>query len=199
LKSIIADRARCAHRFFDIAGFNNVLDPVSITRPNACQKICLELEPDRKLIVFRLTHSTARRLHTIANAEQVLHVMSNFVGDDVGLCEIPSRAETILELTKKTEIDVNASILRTIERTGGATGEPAAGLNQVREKHEPRFLVLPAHLAEDLVPGVFGIGENDGDEFRRLIAWRLIVELADCGNCACCELNSACGSPPRSR
>jgi hypothetical protein len=51
LKSIIANRARRAHRFFDIAGFYNVLDPVGITRPNACQKISLQFEPDRELIV----------------------------------------------------------------------------------------------------------------------------------------------------
>src|SRR6185312_8171178 len=124
------------HRFFDIAGFYNVLDPVGITGPNACQKICLQLEPDRELIVFRLTHSTARRLYTIANTEQILHVMSNFVGDDVGLCEIASCTQAFLELTEKTEVDVNASILRTIKRTSGAAGEPATGLNQVREEHE---------------------------------------------------------------
>ena len=37
--------------------------------------------------------------------------------------------------------------------------------------------VLAAHLPEDLIPRVFGIGENDGDEFRCLIARRLIVDL----------------------
>jgi hypothetical protein len=31
---------------------------------------------------------SARGLHTIGNAEQTLHVMSNLVGYDVGLCEI---------------------------------------------------------------------------------------------------------------
>ena len=164
MKSVIANRARRAHRFFDIAGFDNVLDPVGITRPNACQKIGLQLEPDRELIVFRLTHSTARRLHTIGYAEQILHVMSNFVGDDIGLCEIASCAQAFLELTEKTEVDVNASILRTLERTGGATGEPAAGLNQVREEHEAGLLVLSAHLPKDFVPGVFGVGENNSDE-----------------------------------
>ena len=103
--------------------------------------------------------------------------MSNFVGDDVGLCEIASGTQAFLELTEKTEVDVNASILRTIERTGRATGEAAAGLNQVGEEHEPRLLVIAAHLSKDFIPRVFGIGENDADEFRCLIARRLIVEL----------------------
>jgi hypothetical protein len=80
-------------------------------------------------------------------------------------------------LTKKTEVDVNPSILRTIERTGCATGETAAGLNHVREEHEPRLLVLAAHLPKDFLPGVFGIGENYRDEFRCLITGCLIVDL----------------------
>src|SRR6478752_767294 len=103
--------------------------------------------------------------------------MPNFMGDHVGFCEIASCTQAFLELTKKTEVDVNLSILRTIERTGCATGETAAGLNHVREEHQPRLLLLAAHLPEDVLPGVFGIGENYRDEFRCLIAWRLIVDL----------------------
>src|SRR5512132_2129721 len=112
-----------------------MLNPVGITGPNAGEKIRLQLEPDREPVVFRFADPTARRLHTIGNAEQVLHVMSNFVCDDVGLCKIASCPQAFLELTEKTEVDVNAPILRTIERTGSATSEPAAGLNQVREEH----------------------------------------------------------------
>jgi len=41
LKSVIANRARRAQGFFDIAGFDNMLDPVGITGPNASQKIRL--------------------------------------------------------------------------------------------------------------------------------------------------------------
>src|SRR4029450_1048637 len=58
-----------------------------------------------------------------------------------------------------------------------ATGEPAAGLSLVSEEHELRLLVLSAYLPEDLMPGIFGIGENDSDELRCLIARRLIVDL----------------------
>ena len=164
MKSVIANCAGCPHSFFNIAGFDNVLNPVGIPSPNAGQKICLQLEPDRELIVFRLTHSTARRLHAIGDTEQILNVMSNFVGYDVGLCEVASRTQAFLELTEKTEVDINASIFRTIERTARTTGEPAAGLSQVGEEHEPRLLVLSAHLPEELMPRVFGVGENDGDE-----------------------------------
>ena len=97
MESVIANRGGRAHRFFDIAGFDNALGPVGITGPNAGQKICLQLEPDRELIVFRFTDPTARRLHTIGNTEQILNVMSNFVRYDVGLREIASCTQAFLE------------------------------------------------------------------------------------------------------
>src|SRR6188472_2287171 len=103
--------------------------------------------------------------------------MSNFVGYHIGLCEIASCTQAFPEQTVKTEVDVNASIVRTIERTARATGEPAAGPSLVREEHQLRLLVLSAHLPEDLVPGVFGIGENDSDELRCLVVRPLAVDL----------------------
>src|SRR5262249_44817755 len=135
------------------------------------------LEPNRELIVFRFADPTACRLYAIGNTEQILHVMPNFVRYNVGLCEIASCTQAFLELTEKAEVDVNTSILRTIERTGGAAGEAAAGLNHVREEHKLRLFVLTAHLPKNRMPRVFRIGENDSDEFRCLIARRLTVVL----------------------
>src|SRR5215475_4805647 len=132
-----------------------MLDPVGITSPNAGEKICLQLEADRQPIVFSFADPTTRRLHTIGNAEQILHVMSNFVRYDVRLREIASCTQAVLEFTKKSQVDVNASIFWTIERTGRAAGEPAAGPSLVREEHQLRLLVLCAHLLEDRIPGVF--------------------------------------------
>src|SRR5262245_37369559 len=98
--------------------------------------------------------------------------MSHFMCYDIRLREIASGTEASLKFTKKTEVDVNALILRAIERTGRATGEPASGLNHIREEYQLRLLVFAAHLLKDCVPRVFGIGENDPDEFRCLIARR---------------------------
>jgi len=148
LESVIANRAGRAHRFFDIAGFHNVLDPVGVTSPNAGQEIRLQLKPDREPIVFRLTHPTARRLQAIGDAEQILHMMPNFVRNDVGLCEIPSCTQALLQYTVKTKVDINASIFRAIKRTGRATGESAAGPSLVRKQDKFRLLILFAHLPE---------------------------------------------------
>lgn len=102
LKSVIAYRAGGADRFFDVPGFDNMLDPVGVTRPNTGQKICLQFEPDRELIVFSFANPTARRLYAIGYAQQILHVMSHFVRDDVRFSEIASGAEPVFELMEKT-------------------------------------------------------------------------------------------------
>ena len=88
LEIIVAHHTGRAHRFVDIAGFDDVLDAIGMTRPDAGEEIRLKLEPDGELVVFRLTDAPARRLHAITDAEQILHMMSNFVRDDVGLREI---------------------------------------------------------------------------------------------------------------
>src|SRR5262249_52154147 len=140
-------------------------------------KICLQLEPDRKLVVIRFAEPTTRRLHTITDAEQILHVMSNFMCNNVCLREIATGTQPLLEFVKKSEVDVNTSIFWTIKRTGGTTGKPAAGPSLVCEEYELRLFVFASHLLEDRMPCVFGIGENDSDELRCLIARCLAVDL----------------------
>jgi hypothetical protein len=65
--------------------------------------------------------------------------MSNFVRYDVGLREIASCTQAVLEFVEKSQVDVNASIFWTIERTSGPAREPAAGPNLVREEHQLRL------------------------------------------------------------
>ena len=76
-----------------------MFDPIGVARPNAGEKICLQLKPNRQPIGFRFTAPTARCIHAIGNAKQFLHVMSNFVRNNVGLCKIASCTQAFLKLT----------------------------------------------------------------------------------------------------
>ena len=53
--------------------------------PDAREEIGLELEPDRKPVVFRFTDAAALSLPQVTDPEQVLDMMADLVGDDVGL------------------------------------------------------------------------------------------------------------------
>jgi hypothetical protein len=177
LEIIVADHTRRTHCFFDVAGFDDVLDAISVTRPDTGEEIRLELEPDGELIVFSFTDTSARALHTISNAEQVLHMMPDFVRDDIGLREITWRPEPITQLPVEAQVDVNAPILRAIKRTAGSAGESAAGSDLVREEDQLRLLVLAARGSEQLIPRVFGIGQDNGHELRCFIARRVALDL----------------------
>ena len=177
LEIIVADHTRCAHCFFDVPNFHDVLDAISVTRPDTGEEIRLELEPDGELIVFCLADAAACAVQAIGDAEQLLHMMPDFVGDDVSLREIARRPEAITQLPVKAQVDVNTPILRAIERTAGPAGETATGSDLVREENQLRLLVLAAHGPEQLMPRILGIGQDNGDELRCFIAGRVALDL----------------------
>lgn len=104
--------------------------------------------------------------------------MSDLMRDDVSLREIAGSTEPVAQHFVKAEIDVNAPILRAIKRSACTAGKSAAGAGLIGEENELRFLILAAHLAEDIAPCVFGIGQDDGDEFRCFIARRGGIDLS---------------------
>src|SRR5437773_8223784 len=95
--------------------------------------------------------------------------MADLVRDHVSLREFARRAESFLQHSIKTKIDINAPIFWTIEGAAGSAGEPAAGSSMARKKDKLRFLVLATHLLKNRVPRVLGIGENDGNKTAKLI------------------------------
>ena len=145
--------------------------------PDAGKEIGLELEPHREAVVFRFTDAATLRLHLVADTEEILHVMSDFVRDNVSLREVSGRAEAFVERSIESKVDVNAPILRAVERSTGAAGESASGPGLVREEHELRLFILAAHLPEELMPGVLGVGEDNANKLRRFVARRIALDL----------------------
>ena len=63
-----------------------------------------------------LAHALARRLDLIGDAEQLLHVMADLMGDDIGLGEVAGRAEAVLQLLVEVEVDIDLLVVRAVER-----------------------------------------------------------------------------------
>ena len=93
-------------------------------------------------------------------AEQVLDVMSHFVGDDVGISEVTVGADLLLHRREEREVKIDALVGAAVERAGLGSGAAATGLHRTGEEHEFRRFVGQAVLAEDLGPDVFRTGEN---------------------------------------
>ena len=65
-----------------------------------------------------------------AVTEQVLHVMADFVGDDVGLRELGlGAAQLLFEFVEKSGIEIDRLVGGAVERADGAWRGAARGVN----------------------------------------------------------------------
>ena len=91
-------------------------------RPDAGEAVGLQLDPNLELIGLGLIHAALHFLYLRQNAEQVLHVMADLVGDHIGLRELAvpaagiAAAESPLEVLEERGVEINLLIVRTVER-----------------------------------------------------------------------------------
>src|SRR5262245_3422776 len=164
LQAVVADCRGSVQTLLDIALLQDLLRGIRFLRPDAGEAVGLKLHADRQLVGlgFGRTHSRLRYL--LGDAEQVLNMMANLVGDDIGLGKIAGRAEARFHVLIKTQIDIDLLIERTIEGAHGRLRHAAGRLNIAREQNQIRLLVLPTHLPEDLVPDPLSRAEHPCNE-----------------------------------
>ena len=107
--------------------------------PRGCLRCCVEcaqtpgeavglqLEPHRELRWPDPGPACCSLLDLAADAEQVLHVVADLVGDHVGLGEVAGRAEAVAQLLVEAEVDVDLLVGRAVER-------PHRGLRRSRSR-----------------------------------------------------------------
>src|SRR4051812_25185567 len=94
LQRVVAYGRSRANGFFYIAGFEEMLRSIRPVRPHTSETIRLQFHTNGKRVVGALGHATAPLLHLRCNAEQILHVMTDFVRDDVSLREVAAGVKT---------------------------------------------------------------------------------------------------------
>ena len=127
-QAIVTDRRGGGEAFFYISGIEELF-PVRVIPPHAGETIGLQLELDRERVCAGATpRPLLSLLHLAIDAEQVLHVMADFMRYDIGLREITRRAKPFRELGKEPEVQVDLPVCRAIERSrrrlGRAAGRP---------------------------------------------------------------------------
>jgi hypothetical protein len=103
--------------------------------PHPGVAIGLKLQSNRQL-VGEIGAGGPCPAHLGLGAEQVLHVVPDFVRQNVGLGEVSGRSEAPLQLLVEPEVDVDLLVRGTVERSGGRLGESARGLHRVPEEHQ---------------------------------------------------------------
>src|SRR5437016_1688298 len=176
LQAVVTDGGGGVQTFFDVAGLENLASALGVAGPDAGQAVGLELHAHLERVGLDLAPPALRRVDSLGDPEQVLHVVAYFVRDHVSLREVAGRPEALAQIAIERQVDVDLFVSRTVEGPDGRLREAAGRLHGAAEQHELRLLILPAHLFEELAPRVLGVGEDDRDELaQRIIGGRPLL------------------------
>src|SRR6516162_5564315 len=114
-------------------------------------------------------------MHLLGDAEQVLHVMPDLVGDDVRLGKLTGRLELLRKLLEEAQVEIHLAVYRAVERARGRASPTAGGPHLIPVKHQLRWNVLHPLILENGAPGILGLAEHRGDEAALLILRRAVA------------------------
>ncbi|MDR6357907.1 hypothetical protein Q3H58_004578 [Pseudomonas psychrotolerans] len=169
LQAIVTDGIGRVQGLFQVARFQPVQPLLGVVGPDAGVAVGLQLQADRQAGgTLGGDTPTPRRFHLARGTGEVLHVVADLVGDDVGAGEIAVGAEALLQFLEEGQIQVDLAIHRAIEGATGRGGAAATGLHLAVEQHQLGRLVLLAMGLEDARPGILGFAQHRAHEIHLL-------------------------------
>ena len=132
LQPVIANGGRSLHRRFNIARLNESPLFFRMVCPYTGKTICLQFDAHLKLIGLDFVHSTLGLLNPGENAQQILDVMTDFVGNHVSLRELTALAADIAaseaprKVPEEGGVEIDLLVIRTVEGAHRRLGHPAA-------------------------------------------------------------------------
>src|SRR5581483_3179820 len=124
--------------------------------PHTCKAVRLQLQAHAECIRLRIICAQPLLIHTAEDAEQVLHVMTDFMADDIRVRELSRRTELSGHEVEKAEIEIHDAVVRTVERAGCRFALTAGRRITVPEEPQVRILIREAALLESRRPDRFG-------------------------------------------
>ena len=86
-----------------------------------------------------------------------MHVMSDLVGDHVGLREVAGGLVFGLQLVKKAKVEIDFFVRGAVKRPGLRARHAARARDRVSKKYQTRVLILRAARLKHSVPRVLGL------------------------------------------
>src|SRR4029450_3049156 len=159
LEAVVADGGGSLEPGLDIARIEEV-PPLGVEAPHAGEAVGLELHRHRERVAAAPARARALRRDLLGDADEVLHVMADLVGDHVGARELTRRPEALGQLLEERAVEIDALVPRAVERPDRVVVLAARGLDGAAEEDEARRLVLAALLLEDGAPCVLGVAQH---------------------------------------
>src|SRR5579862_3165121 len=160
LQRVVADLCRSIQRRLDIAG----LQPPAVLRlrplrPNAREAIRLQLDSDAVSGGPRTAIAAGGSL-PVENPEQSLHMVTHLVRDHVRMRELAGRAELARHDVEEAQIQVDAPVIRAIERAGSRIAVPARGGIGIAIEQQLRILVRAPEFREGMTPDYLSTAQD---------------------------------------
>src|SRR5712691_5029593 len=177
LQAVVADGGRGLERSFDVALLDQIPALLRTLGPDSGKTIGLQLDLDLQVIRLDLADGVLTLLHLRQDAEQILHVVTDLVGDHVSLGELArlavvAAAEPALQVAEERRVEIDPLVVGTIERPHGGARGAAGRARRAGEHHQRRWPVAPALLLQQVPPYRLGAAEHGRHELAGAVAWR---------------------------
>src|SRR6266571_1852717 len=145
--------------------------------PDPGETIGLQLDLDLQVIRLDLADGVLTLLHLRQDAEQILHVVTDLVGDHVSLGELArlavvAAAKSALQVAEERRVEIDPLVVGTIERPHGGARGAAGRARRAGEHHQRGRPVAPALLLQQIPPYRLGAPEHGRHELAGAVAWR---------------------------
>ena len=144
LDVIVADSSSCPQARGDVFIVNK-LSLLTSVRPYARETVGLQLEIDGESVLLpRIL--TGEVLHLLLDPENVLHMVAEFVRNDVGLCKLGVGAAKTPQFIPEAEVDVDLFVRRAVKRSGLRLRHSTGGTGVVIKKYQLRAPIVSVSL-----------------------------------------------------
>ncbi len=119
LYPLVTDGTGGRQAFLDMASLQDLPRPVGIVRPDYGEAVGQKLHANLDGVGFLAAGVLLKVSHLTRDPERRLHVVTDLVGDDIGLGEIAGCVKTVRQILKKCQIlvfDFSGSLFRHDDR-----------------------------------------------------------------------------------
>ena len=183
LQPVVADGGCGLQRLIDVARIEEIVLLLGVVGPHPGETVRLQFDAHLNLIGVGLARGSLLRLRRLRqNAEFVLDVMADFVGDHISFGEfaglaVGAAAELVLQVVEERGIEIDALVARAIERPHRRLREGAWRRFGTGKQPQLGRMVGFSGSCENLGPAVLGVAEHQGDELAGWIGRRTAADL----------------------
>ena len=167
LQTVVADGFGGKHGFLNVFGFEDIVVD-GVVSPNTGETVGLQFEFDGKGIGLFFADLLLHFVDFRQNAEQVLNVMADFMGNNVGKRGIAGGFELGAHVFVETQIQINFLVAWAVKWTHGRLACTAGGGRTAFIQHHGCRCVALAVLLEIFAPCFFRIGKDDAGQLVQL-------------------------------